>query len=80
MIEQAPESPKLYRDEAFLWAWTCSHNNKYDWQLPTSDEANDNWNSWNSYKLNMFEHESSYEWMLWPITPVRTTNDRSTEI
>ena len=78
MIEQAPQSPKLYRDEAFLWVWTCSHNNKYDWQLPSSTdakEANDGWNNWNAYKLNMFKHDKSYEWMHWPITPVRTTND-----
>ena len=75
MIEQAPKSPKLNRDEAFLWVWTCSHNNKYDWQLPIRHDANDGWDTWNAYKLNMFEHESSYEWMHWPITPVRTTND-----
>jgi hypothetical protein len=71
MIEQAPKSPKLNRDEAFLWVWTCSHNNKYDWQLPIRHDPSDGWDTWNAYKLNMFEHESSYEWMLWPITPVR---------
>jgi hypothetical protein len=33
MIEAAPFSP-LMEDDAFLYAITCMHNNKYDWRMP----------------------------------------------
>ena len=32
MIEQAPRSPLLSYDEAWLYMATCTHNNKHDWK------------------------------------------------
>ena len=38
MIELAPKTPFLDHDELTLAIFTCTHNNKYDWRLPTFDE------------------------------------------
>jgi hypothetical protein len=39
MIEHADESPhKITCDEAWLYCATLTHNNKYDWRMPTYDE------------------------------------------
>ena len=37
MIElyEYPKSLKLSYADAELLSWTCTHNNKYDWRLPT---------------------------------------------
>jgi hypothetical protein len=40
MIDQAPISPPLMYDEAELYTYTCTHDNKYDWRMPTQDEWN----------------------------------------
>lgn len=41
MIEAAPFSPLMEYDDAFLYAITCTHNNKYDWRIPVpSDFSN----------------------------------------
>lgn len=40
MIEQAPASPQpLSIEDTFLYTITCSHNNHYDWRLPTHKEV-----------------------------------------
>ena len=38
MIEHAPQSPYLGFDDIELYAFTLTHNNKYDWRVPTQDE------------------------------------------
>lgn len=38
MIEHAPETPIHCIDITELFAWTCTHNNKYDWRVPTKLE------------------------------------------
>ena len=41
MIEAAPFSPLMEYDDAFLYAITCTHNDKYDWRIPVpSDFSN----------------------------------------
>ena len=39
-IRQAPISPPLMYDEAELYTYTCTHDNKYDWRMPTQHEWN----------------------------------------
>ena len=42
MIELAPVLDKWYTyDTAWLYCATLTHNNKYDWRLPSLDEYND---------------------------------------
>jgi hypothetical protein len=42
MIERAPQSGliqgKHFRDDSWLYCVTCTHDNKYDWRMPTPDE------------------------------------------
>lgn len=38
MIELAPETPIHSVELTELFAWTCTHNNKYDWRVPTKLE------------------------------------------
>ena len=38
MIEHAPETPIHSVEITELFAWTCTHNNKYDWRVPTKLE------------------------------------------
>jgi hypothetical protein len=38
MIEAAPFSPLMEYDDAFLYAITCTHNNKYDWRMPVAGD------------------------------------------
>ena len=41
MIELAYKSQdKLCKDPAWLYCATCTHDNKYDWRLPTDHELN----------------------------------------
>jgi hypothetical protein len=41
MIERAPRSTtRLTLDEAWLYTITLTHDNKYDWRLPTAQEFN----------------------------------------
>lgn len=71
-LELALPSIQLHRDEAFLYVWTCTHNNKYDWRLPALHESSKhNLTGWNEYDLYVFEHEISYDPIYWTITPVR---------
>ena len=35
MIERAPETPIHNIELTELFAWTCTHNDKYDWRVPT---------------------------------------------
>ena len=42
MIEFAPDTPlQLTYDEAWLYCATLTHNNYYDWRIPTWLEAQD---------------------------------------
>jgi hypothetical protein len=43
MIEIAPKSYKMKKDEAVLYCQFCNHNGRTDWRLPTFQE-------WVSYK------------------------------
>lgn len=38
MIDLAPQVNALTMVEAWLYCATCTHNNKYDWRLPTHAE------------------------------------------
>lgn len=38
MIEAAPMSHLMPYEEAFLYAITCTHNNKYDWRVPAASD------------------------------------------
>lgn len=41
MIEFAPEAiERVEYDEAWLYCVTCTHDNHYDWRLPTYKEYN----------------------------------------
>jgi hypothetical protein len=42
MIEAAPMSHLMPYDEAFLYAITCTHNNKYDWRMPVAGDFSSN--------------------------------------
>jgi hypothetical protein len=42
MIEAAPMSHLMPYDDAFLYAITCTHNNKYDWRMPTAGDFSSN--------------------------------------
>jgi hypothetical protein len=42
MLEIAPIlNEYLNYDEAWLYCATCTHDNKYDWRIPTHDEYED---------------------------------------
>lgn len=44
MIEAAPFSPLMEYEDAFLYAITCTHNNKYDWRMPVAGDFSNNFN------------------------------------
>jgi hypothetical protein len=70
MIEQAPISPPLMYDEAELYTYTCTHDNKYDWRMPTQHE----WNrtagmrGWYDISLQIYQPLDLYL----PVISVRT--------
>ncbi len=42
MLEFGPEANERVKyDEAWLYCVTCTHDNKYDWRLPTHKEYTD---------------------------------------
>lgn len=65
MIEIAPLSDKMSYDEAWLYCATLTHNNKYDWRIPTDYEFTYN---------DEIDEEAVYELRpsYWRVQPVRT--------
>jgi hypothetical protein len=39
MLDIHTNSKLVSYPEAELYAWTCTHENKYDWRFPTRDEC-----------------------------------------
>jgi hypothetical protein len=74
MIERAPKTTdKFDAYSAEIYIYTCTHDNKYDWRMPTIRECADliitgSWNASDFNHMTMSPHR-------WKVTPVRTNND-----
>jgi len=70
MLEQAPITKFVTIDEAELYTYTCTHDNKYDWRMPTQHE----WNrtagmrGWYDISLQIYQPLDLYL----PVISVRT--------
>jgi hypothetical protein len=74
MIDLAPPSPeRVDYDTAWLHCATLTHDNKYDWRLPTHAEYIHYLNliGWHD-SVNMPELPNNWEFY---VIPVRTNND-----
>ncbi len=74
MIEQAPKTTdKFDVYNAELYIYTCTHENKYDWRMPTIRECADLiiTGSWNA---SDFKRKTLVPYM-WKVSPVRTKDD-----
>ena len=71
MIELALRTLKeMPYDEAWLYCVTCTHDNYYDWRIPTVDE-------YKSSRCVLSWHETRYKFLdpRYHVTPVRTKDD-----
>jgi hypothetical protein len=74
MIEQASKTTdKFDAYSAEIYIYTCTHDNKYDWRMPTIRECADLiiTGSWNASDFN----RKTIVPYMWKVTPVRTNND-----
>lgn len=62
MIEAPRFNQDITYDEAWLYCATCTHNDKYDWRLPTYKE----------YMNNEYILGCRDSWGKYPVTPVRS--------
>jgi hypothetical protein len=68
MLELAPRTlERMDYDEAMLYCYTCTHNDCYDWRIPTADE-------YKSSRCVLSWHETRYKFLdpEYHVIPVRT--------
>ena len=71
MIEQAePSLHKLSHDNAWLYCATFTHDNKYDWRLPTDHELNTNDLLICNFQFTWAEDDMATSYVLY-VVPVR---------